>query len=536
VNGDATTPSWYYAKTGAVDGQQVGPVSWEQLVSLVQTGALVATDLVWNPQFPSWVTVSEVPGLTAPPLLRMRDTSQEMGRPPLGQTGVRPGAVQPTAARPGAIQPAPRQAARPSSAYDPFLDEGEPADFGGQRPWLRWGMIIGAVVVIVIIVGVYFGVIRGGGTSSTTTLAPTSTVLETTTSDTEVAAPQAVWADLAPTGTLPKARSEHAVAYDTGSNAMVLFGGWDKSSVAFNDTWTFDPNLNAWTAVTTTGKLPAARAQHQMVYDPNTSTVIMFGGISKPKGTQYSDTWAYDPTAKTWTDKKPAGTVPSARSSFSMVLNDNDQKIYLFGGWSKAADVDHNDLWSYDSAANTWTAVKPTGDLPGARSGCALAYDQVENKLVLFGGVDSKASTYLNDTWVFDFATNAWTKVTPVADSPSLRAGARMAYDPVSGNMLLFGGWDGASYFNDTWTYTVGNMTWTKLDLADAPSARISSSLVYSAISNNLILFGGLVGADVAQDTWSYGVSEDSSTTDDTLPSDTEDTAVIEGTTTTLAP
>ena len=49
---------------------------------------------------------------------------------------------------------------------------------------------------------------------------------------------------------------------------MVIFGGWDKASVAFNDTWAFDPTLNTWTKVTTTGKLPAARAQHQMIYDP----------------------------------------------------------------------------------------------------------------------------------------------------------------------------------------------------------------------------------------------------------------------------
>ena len=72
MNGDATTPSWYYAKTGAVDGQQVGPVSWEHLASLAQAGALAAKDLVWNPQFPSWVTVSEVPGLLAPPLPPLR--------------------------------------------------------------------------------------------------------------------------------------------------------------------------------------------------------------------------------------------------------------------------------------------------------------------------------------------------------------------------------------------------------------------------------------------------------------------------------
>ena len=62
-------------------------------------------------------------------------------------------------------------------------------------------------------------------------------------------------------------------------------------------------------------------------------------------------------------------------------------------------------------------------------------------------------------------------------------------------------------------------------------------SLIYSAISNNLILFGGFVGgSDAAQDTWSYGVNEDSATTDETIPIDTEDTLTVDGTTTTLEP
>jgi N-acetylneuraminic acid mutarotase len=436
VNGDATTPSWYYAKTGAVDGQQVGPVSWEQLVSLAQSGALAATDLVWNPQFPSWVTVSEVPGLLAPPLPRMPHTSPEAGAPPLGQTAARPGAVQPTAARPGAIQPAPRQAARPSSGYDPFLDEGEPSDFGEQRSWLRWGMAIGAVVVIGVILGVYFGFIAGG-TEPTTTLAPTTTVIETTTTDTEAPQLQAIWTDLAPLGDLPAARSAHATAYDATNNLVVLFGGWDKANVTFNDTWVFDSSANTWTKITPPGKLPAARAQHQMVLDSGTGTVIMFGGTSKASGTQLKDTWAYDPTAKTWTDKNPSGTVPSARSSFSMVFDDQNQVIILFGGYSKTTGADLNDTWAYDPATNTWTELTTTGDVPTARGGSAMSYDQFESKIVLFGGTDSKAKTYFNDTYVFEYSTKTWTKVTPAGDTPSIRAGHRMVYDPTLSNTVL---------------------------------------------------------------------------------------------------
>ncbi len=522
MNGDATTPSWYYAKTGAVDGQQVGPVSWEQLASLAQTGALTATDLVWNPQFPSWVSVSEVPGLLPPALPMAEQAPQEPVRPP---------AVQPTAVRPGAIQPAARQTVRPATGYDPFLDEGEPSDFGSQRPWLRWGLIIGAVAVIGIVVGVYFGVIRGG-TEPTSTSAPTTTAIETTTSDTEPPLPLAIWTDLAPAGELPNARSEHATAYDIANGVVVLFGGWNSANETFNDTWTFDATLDSWTNAAPSGTLPSTRAQHQMVYDYTNGKMIMFGGILKSDGDQLNDTWAYDTAAATWTELNPTGAVPSTRSSFSMVYDDAEMKTILFGGWSKATSAHLNDLWAYDYAANTWTAITSTGEAPPARGGHSMAYDQALDKIVLFGGTDS--STYFNDTWILDVATSTWSQVSATGDVPSARAGHRMAYDPTTGAIVMFGGWDGTAYYNDTWTFDVATSTWTSLDLIGSPTARDSHSLIYNAATNELILFGGFVGGtDVAQDTWAFGVTEDIFTEDTVI--DVE-TSVIAGTTTTLGP
>jgi N-acetylneuraminic acid mutarotase len=460
----------------------------------------------------------------------MRETSQEMARPPLGQTAARPGAVQPTAARPGAIQPAPRQAARPSNGYDPFLDEGEPSDFDGQRSWLRWGMAIGAVVVIGIIVGVYFGVIKGGS-EPTTTLAPSTTVLATTTTEPEVQA-QAVWAKLAPTGDLPAARSDHAVAVDTSTGSLFLFGGWDQAGVAFNDTWVFDSTADAWTKATPTGKSPSARAQHQMVFDPVTGKVILFGGVAKKDGTHLKDLWSYDPATKTWTELKPTGTTPSARSSFGMVYDDTDQQIIIFGGSSGTANL--NDTWAYDAASNTWANLAPTGDAPSIRSGCSLVYDPVQSKVVLFGGAD--ADTYLNDTWVYDYTANTWTSVTPTGDTPPVRADHRMTYDPTSATVVLFGGWDGTAYYNDTWAFDVTSSTWTDLSPAgEVPEARVGHSIIYDTATSELVLFGGLVGGtNVAQDTWSFGLAEEIPT-EDTVPL-TDETDVISGTTTTLEP
>lgn len=51
---------WYITQ----NGQQVGPVSPEQLQQMVGAGQVAATELVWCEGMPNWVTVAEVPGLT----------------------------------------------------------------------------------------------------------------------------------------------------------------------------------------------------------------------------------------------------------------------------------------------------------------------------------------------------------------------------------------------------------------------------------------------------------------------------------------
>jgi hypothetical protein len=54
---------WYYAKSG----QQIGPVSKDELVRLSGTGELSADDLVWTAKLPEWVVARRVPGLVFPP-------------------------------------------------------------------------------------------------------------------------------------------------------------------------------------------------------------------------------------------------------------------------------------------------------------------------------------------------------------------------------------------------------------------------------------------------------------------------------------
>ncbi len=109
----------------------------------------------------------------------------------------------------------------------------------------------------------------------------------------------------------------------------------------------------------------------------------MFGGRSSE--TDFlNDTWAYDPAANTWTELSPSGNLPPARGQSAMAYDPAAHRMIMFGGWN--LDTDFNDTWAYDPAANTWTELNPSGTLPPARSGHDLVYDSSRGLLIMFGG------------------------------------------------------------------------------------------------------------------------------------------------------
>jgi hypothetical protein len=128
-----------------------------------------------------------------------------------------------------------------------------------------------------------------------------------------------------------------------------------------------------------------------------------------------------------------------------------------------------------------------------------MAHDPGTGQLVLFGGYDQSNGAELNDTWTWNGST--WTPLTP-ATSPPARDSASMAYDPGTGQLVLFGGYDGVGHFDDAWTWD-GN-TWTQLTPATSPPLRLGASMAYDTGTGQLVLFGGQSGGGMFNDTWIY--------------------------------
>ncbi|MEQ1751684.1 MAG: kelch repeat-containing protein, partial [Prosthecobacter sp.] len=124
------------------------------------------------------------------------------------------------------------------------------------------------------------------------------------------------------------------MAFDAQQGVMLHFGGVKYVSgsplgFASNDLWQY--NGAAWQQVTVTGTLPVARSGHAMVYDPVDGRVLMFGGDGG--GAMLGDLWAFEfsgPAAGSWVQ---LASLPSAgRSIMAMGYDAARDEFIVTGG------------------------------------------------------------------------------------------------------------------------------------------------------------------------------------------------------------
>jgi N-acetylneuraminic acid mutarotase len=378
------------------------------------------------------------------------------------------------------------------------------------RSWrIGWGFCRPAAVTLVLCVCVLALSIAGCADGPTAVTVETATdagapsaTTPVTPAVTSVPLGAGAWTDLAPSGDRPAPRDSHALVYDSSTARMILFGGWGGDITYFSDTWAYDPAVNVWTELDPAGAVPAARAFHQMVSDSNTGRVILFGGARGDEDV-LADTWTYDPVADVWTELTPVGAAPPARMDHALVYDAAHGRVILFGGWNGAKAF--ADTWAYDPASNTWTDLHPAGDAPSARDSHALVYDPDTALIYLFGGFTEQV---VGDMWAYDPAANTWTELRPAGEMPAARDRHRMVYDPVRRQVLLFGGWLDDYCVDDTWAYDPAANAWVELDPnGDRPSRRDSQAMAYDPGTGKVILFGGVEPEAWTrfEDTWSYG-------------------------------
>jgi hypothetical protein len=298
-----------------------------------------------------------------------------------------------------------------------------------------------------------------------------------------------------PSGTLPPfsydtSRFQASHTYDTDTGQIVMFGGttWNTSDFR-SDLWTFDPATSQWTS-TYTGSGPSGRVAPSMSYNPVAKNFLVFGGGTASGET--SDTWTFQfngQNAGTWTQLAVAG--PSARSGAPMVFDSKNNLFVLFGGEQYVHGL--GDTWTFDPSTSTWTNKNPSTS-PPERARAAMAYDAKSGKVLLFGGLNKGIGSLLGDTWLYDVASNTWQQVA-TATAPSARQWPSLASDG-NGVLYLFGGWrvDAGGglgqYLDDTWKFDTATMQWTQLSPPTSPIGQSQGAFMYIGGSRFILING----------------------------------------------
>jgi gliding motility-associated-like protein len=278
-------------------------------------------------------------------------------------------------------------------------------------------------------------------------------------------------------------------------------------NIATNEwTWMSGPNTNGGVGVYGTlgvaapANIPGGRCESNASWTDSQNNLWLFGG--DVNGGSGSDLWKYSIANNEWTwmsgpntMNNPAvygtkgveapGNIPSGRFCYAAWKAMNDD-LWLFGGYEYNNGAAKNDMWRYNMSTGNWTwmsgtnlnndtghagtqCIPDTANVPSSRAENRSCWTRGCDNFENFGGSPSLGSNINNNLWNYNVSTNQWTWMsgtmnpndvgnygTILVSSPANMPPARMGSDgfkDLNGNLWLFGGYDGGSYYNDMWRF-----------------------------------------------------------------------------------
>jgi hypothetical protein len=215
-------------------------------------------------------------------------------------------------------------------------------------------------------------------------------------------------------------------------------------------------------------RMPRAGLAYPVLLDPAVEVAVWVRGCTTSCGT------------------KPASGGPAA---FDARIG----KVVLVSGATYAWD---GQQWSTLAASNGALSV---------RGSLALAFDALADSMIAHGGNSAGCvGGYCNDTWVWDYAKNAWTTMSNLTTPATMmgRGNAAIAYDAQHQQLVMFGGETattsdaGTANVNlaETWVLTstgANQWAWVQKNPAVSPPPRNNARMVYDSKRHRVLLAGG---------------------------------------------
>ncbi|MFI5414152.1 MAG: hypothetical protein ACHQ16_00540 [Candidatus Lutacidiplasmatales archaeon] len=299
------------------------------------------------------------------------------------------------------------------------------------------------------------------------------------------------WRLLAVGATFPDPTGGGSFGFDAALNASVLFGGNQMCYMGcsaigtdFGETWVL--SAGSWQLAHPAGT-PDPLLGAAMAYDSTTRQMILFGGQDSSTGLIVNDTWSF--SGGNWTRVDP-GFGPSIRFGAQLADDPADHAMLLFGGDSFSG---LNDTWLLRNGS--WTNLSPPST-PAGRGFGSMAFDLGLGVPVLFGGCSGGNSFpesgcgghQLNDTWAFE--NGNWVQVPATVHPPGTEGSTVTEFGP-DGRLVEWGGSiPGQSWSNESWAFN--GTEWFDLNVSGAgPEGRLLAEFGFDPTADAAWLFGG---------------------------------------------
>lgn len=277
------------------------------------------------------------------------------------------------------------------------------------------------------------------------------------------------------------------LVYVPGESRFILFGG-DSYPVAgtMGDTWSLSATDGSWTKLEVSGDIPPPRYCYCAVYLPDSHEVLLVGGRNEDAALPPA-AFTLDLSTLSW--RQIQGDTPRGVIGCSVEWMPRIGRAIVYGGGGSRSVF--QETWSYDPVARGFTLLGDLSQSPPGRADAPSFYDPVSGRMFVFSGTVRAVPPFQmrDDLWAFD--GQEWGLV-ETSTSPGSRRFSASAYDPIGARWYVFGGSYGPADRDDLWSFEPASNTWTKIDLADPPSARAFSASSYDPIAHALLLVGGL--------------------------------------------
>lgn len=200
-----------------------------------------------------------------------------------------------------------------------------------------------------------------------------------------------------------------------------------------------------------------------------------------------------------WEQLDGLGEVYTSRTGHAVV--NEDGVFYLFGGTDGTAR--QSDVHAYNIDTNLWVEIRANGRPPPARSGAQACVWQ--GAVWFFGGYTKKDGDYFNDVYKYEISSSLWTPVHTLGESPQKRTDHSVCL--FRDSLLVFGGFDGHSRFNDLRELHLRERRWSHIteQRSSVPRSRFGHTAVM--YGHSMYIFGGWDGHDTIHELYEYNVS-----------------------------